>query len=94
MGGAIGTLFLERYPNYFDAAVLSSPMLEINTGSTPAPIAKLIANLYDIIGKGDKYVLGQKSFSGEYEFKESGTTSKNRYDYSYNNRRINNRNQF
>lgn len=85
MGGAIGTLFLERYPNYFDAAVLSSPMLEINTGSTPAPIAKVIANLYDVMGKGDKYVLGQKSFSGEYEFKESGTTSKNRYDYSYNN---------
>ncbi|CDM69019.2 hydrolase of alpha/beta superfamily [Clostridium bornimense] len=84
MGGAIGTLFLERYPNYFDAAVLSSPMLEINTGSTPAPIAKLIANLYDIIGKGDKYVLGQEPFSGEYEFEESGTTSKNRYDYSYN----------
>ena len=54
-------------------------------GNTAAPISKVIANLYDIIGKGDKYVLGQKPFSGEYEFEESVTTSKNRYDYSYNN---------
>lgn len=85
MGGAIGTLFLERYPNYFDAAVLSSPMLEINTGSTPAPLAKVIANFYNIIGKGDKYVLGQKPFDGKYDFNDSGTDSKARYDYSYNN---------
>ena len=32
MGGAVATLFLEDYPEYFDAAVLSSPMHRMNTG--------------------------------------------------------------
>ncbi|RKZ57543.1 MAG: lysophospholipase [Candidatus Parabeggiatoa sp. nov. 3] len=31
MGGGIAALYLERYPNDFDAAVLSSPMLEPST---------------------------------------------------------------
>ena len=29
----IGVNILEEYPEYFDAAVLSAPILEINTGS-------------------------------------------------------------
>ena len=32
MGGAIGTLFLEHYPDYFQAAVLCAPMIEMQYG--------------------------------------------------------------
>ena len=32
MGGAIGADFLEEYPEYFNSAILSAPMFQVNTG--------------------------------------------------------------
>lgn len=40
MGGGIGSLFLERYPKYFDAALLNAPMMEIDTGKVPSFFSK------------------------------------------------------
>ena len=82
MGGAIGARFLEEYPGYFDAAVLSSPMLEIATGGVPIPLAKLIAKTATITGFGKSYVFGQKAFEAVSDFENAPTTSKARYDYA------------
>lgn len=83
MGGGIGTKFLEDYPEYFDAAILSSPMLEINTGNVPSWIAKIIASGAVTFSMADNYVSGQGPYDGAYDFDGSGTTSKSRYDYAY-----------
>ena len=84
MGGGIGAVFLEKYQEYFDAAILNSPMLEVNTGSVPALIAKGIAKGAVIFGKGDEYVAGQGPYSGEYDFSGTGTSCEERYSYFYN----------
>jgi lysophospholipase len=84
MGGCIGALFLEEYPNYFDAAILSSPMLEINTGDIPSFAAKPVVNLADLFGFGGDYALGQHKFTGKQNLNGSGTSSDARYEYFYN----------
>lgn len=84
MGGGIGTAYLEKYPAHFEAAVLSAPMHEINTGKYPTIIADIASRLMKIINKGDAYLPGQKAYSGDYKFPGRATTCKARYDYSYN----------
>ncbi|MCR3757736.1 alpha/beta hydrolase [Clostridium felsineum] len=81
MGGAIGGLFLERYPKYFKAAVLSAPMFEVNTGRYPEFFSKAVANIFSLVGFGDNYAPGHHEYSGESDFETSCTTSKSRYDY-------------
>ncbi|WP_417664485.1 alpha/beta fold hydrolase [Pseudidiomarina donghaiensis] len=43
MGGAIAALYLAQHPHTIEKAVLSSPMLGIQTGNTPLWLAKTIA---------------------------------------------------
>ena len=43
MGGGIAARFVEMYPEYFAAAVLSAPMMEVDTGSVNATLARTIA---------------------------------------------------
>ncbi|MDO5292187.1 MAG: alpha/beta hydrolase [bacterium] len=83
MGGAIATRFIENNQGYFKAAVLSAPMLDVNTGSTPEGIANLLANVMDLIGKEKSYLLGYGPYVEEYNFDGSSTSSKARYDYYY-----------
>ncbi|WP_252236180.1 alpha/beta hydrolase [Clostridium sp. CH2] len=83
MGGAIGTKFLEEYPGYFDAAILSAPMLEIDTGSVPSFIAKSISWIYTTLPFGYKYAPTQKPYSNEYSLEDSCTSSEPRYKYYY-----------
>ena len=81
MGGGIGAKFLEDYDNYFDAAVLSSPMLGIYTGKVPNFIVKFVVNLLVILGRGGNYVDGIHGYAPEYNLDNWATTSVNRYKY-------------
>lgn len=80
MGGGIATRYLEKYHNDFDAAILSAPMIEINTGNVPGPIASLISTVSD----KDDYVMGQGPYSANYDFENSSTGCEARYAYYYN----------
>ncbi len=88
MGGAIGTLFLERYPDVFKKAVLSSPMLEVNCGEYPDWAVKLLILFAKIARWDTKYVPGQKGFDGKYVFKTSSSTSEPRYAYIFKQREM------
>ena len=83
MGGCIATLFLEKYPDIFQAAVLSSPMIDINFGSTPRWKVNLTALGTKLLGWNDRYVPGQGDFDGKPYFEESGASCRERYDYSF-----------
>lgn len=83
MGGAIGTIFLEKYNNYFKAAVLSSPMHEINTGKVPKMVASFISKSMKLCGKGVNYLPGQLPYRGEKKFPSRATSCRERYDYMY-----------
>ena len=86
MGGAIGALFLETYPGYFDKAILTSPMLEINSGSIPMAIAKPFTKLALLTGFDEAYLVGHSPFTGIPDFSSSCTSSEARYDYAFSQR--------
>lgn len=58
MGGCLTLTALAKGVGDFDAAILSAPMLGINTGSTPTWAARLSARLMGLTGRGSAYVLG------------------------------------
>lgn len=75
MGGAISASFLQDYNNYFEKAILSCPMLEIDTGNYPPFLAKLIANLFCLIKKGKSYIFGHGPFDiNKCTIEPSGTS--------------------
>ena len=85
MGGGIAAKFLQDYPQYFDAAVLTGPMMEVNTGSFPKFIARPITWVMANFGLGYLYAAGEKPYTDEYDFEGACTSSEARYSYTYNN---------
>jgi lysophospholipase len=83
MGGGIGTIFLEEYTNYFKAAVLSSPMHEMNTGKSPKILANIVSMGMKLCGKERMYLPGQIPYTGQKKIPSSSTSCKERYEYIY-----------
>lgn len=83
MGGGISAAFLEKNPDVFKKAILSSPMIRPATGSVPFSIACMIATIQVRRGKGKKYVVGQHEFCADETFENSASTSRERYEYYY-----------
>lgn len=86
MGGAIATLFLEEHPEYFDAAVLSSPMFSIKTGNTPKIAVKLLCAKIRLLHQEHLPFPGGKRFDGIPTFETSSARSEKRYNYIFNQR--------
>ncbi|MGL5345804.1 MAG: alpha/beta fold hydrolase [Peptostreptococcaceae bacterium] len=84
MGGAIGSMFLEKYDNYFERAILNAPMMEIDTGKYPQCFSKVIAKLAYITGQGHRYILNQGPFTGKEDLESSGTSCYDRYILYFN----------
>ncbi|MBQ1311082.1 MAG: alpha/beta fold hydrolase [Blautia sp.] len=81
MGGGVSACYLERYPGDFSRAVLSSPMLELNSGGKPVWAAALAAKACILLGGGAKYMPGSVPFSGKPDFENSCAASSERYTY-------------
>ncbi|MDA0367782.1 MAG: alpha/beta hydrolase [Proteobacteria bacterium] len=67
MGGHIALRLLHDHPDTFDFAVLTAPMLRINTGGIPKWVAKPLAWGGDLIG-GEGYVVGGKPWEYDHDF--------------------------
>jgi lysophospholipase len=78
MGATIGTRYIEKYPNDFDAAAITSPMFGLRF-----PACELIGFL---AGNKPKYLLGKKNYDNEEKSFSSNnlTHSKIRYDAMMN----------
>ena len=81
MGGGVSACYLERYPDDFARAVLSSPMLEMKAGDAPLWAAVLYVRLMLLLGKGKNYMPGTMPFSGEPDFANGLDDSLARYQY-------------
>lgn len=68
MGGGAATLYLSRHAYVFKAAVLSAPMIEINTGAFPEFAAYSIVGGICSRGDGKSYGIGQGDFDDELKF--------------------------
>lgn len=83
MGGAIGASYLETYPEDFSKAILTSPMMEINTGKYPDFFAWILSNIMVKFNKGTDYILGGRDFDGIFTFTENQADSYNRKYHSF-----------
>jgi len=70
--------FLEEYPDDFRAAALSSPMIRINSGNTPAWQVKALSVLSVLLGWQMRTLPGSREFSGEDDFENSCSVSRSR----------------
>lgn len=86
MGGAIGALYLERYPKDFQKAVLSSPMIQMKVAGLPYPAAMKIAQICKVCGFGRAYAAGQHGFSSRSSFDQSCCLSEERHMYAFEKR--------
>lgn len=84
MGGGVSACYLETYPDDFPKAILSSPMLDLDSGGTPVWMLVLYARWMHLWGKGAKYLPGAEAFSDKPDFENSCTNSRARYDYFFN----------
>lgn len=84
MGGCIAALYLEQYPSDFDAAILSSPMLELDTGGKPAPLCMAYAKQLILNGRGKEYFSKEsQDFTGTGRFETSSCSDPNRWQAWY-----------
>lgn len=84
MGGCVGTLFLEKHPEYFCAAVLTSPMLKMSFGETPSWQVKLLLLASKVRGWKEELMPGMQKFDPEKpDFEGSGSTSMTRFRYQF-----------
>ena len=81
MGGCISALFLEKHPEIFTAAVLSSPMLRLSFGYLPHFAAKAYAAFTKSTGREKLPAPGAAPFNKTPDFENSYTTSKARYQW-------------
>lgn len=82
MGGGIGAALLEEHPEYFDKAILSSPMLDMVTGY-PKPLTQFMTNTLIFFGMAKDYVFGQYAFDGVKDFSIVASGSEMRYSYYF-----------
>lgn len=87
MGGAVGTLFLEKNPGYFDGVILSSPMLRMKAGQMSPAVLFLIKLYATLFGKKKKLGPKQKHFNPNTPIETSSAKSKPRFEYQLNYRR-------
>lgn len=81
LGAGIAVDFMQSYPEYFDRAALTSPMLKIQTAPYKYAVARSIVVASMGLGRAKKYAVGQKPFNEVRDFeKNTFTSSPVRYD--------------
>ena len=86
MGGCIGAWTIESYPDLFDKAVLSSPMLGLSFGKIPVPVMYVAASIKGMGEKRKEPLNPVTSFTQEGDFENSCDSSRCRYEYYFQKR--------
>ena len=86
MGGAIGAMYLEKYPDTFERAILSSPMIELVTGSTSGFVVKIVTLLSHLPFLNTRYMLKHHDYDHTYKYPRCSALSKARYNFQYEER--------
>lgn len=86
MGGGIGALFLEKYPEFFERAALSSPMIALNTAGKSQFTVNLVKFLSHIPFLTKSYVPKQHDYDHKFKYPYCSAMSKARYTFSYQER--------
>jgi len=80
MGGAVSATIIEKYPDDFSKAVLSSPMVKL-LFPMPTFAVRLISGFMCAIGRSNTFGPGQHPYQGYESFEESASMNEARFDY-------------
>ena len=84
MGGAIAGLYMEKHPDVFKKAVLSSPMIAPSTGGYPAFVGRAICRGAILLGGAKKRIFLSPPYPGQEKFEDSCGSSEPRFaHYEY-----------
>ncbi len=83
MGGAIAAMYLEQFPDTFEKAVLSSPMIEMRYGSYSMIAVRALMLLSVVLHWQKKYMPGQHGFDNVNVYETSSAISRSRYEYAF-----------
>ncbi len=79
MGGAVATLYAQKYPGKVRALVLTAPMLRM-LSPLPLGLSQKVSEFVSLLGFGHTYAPGQKPPSKSYwVFERAGTSSYGRW---------------
>ena len=83
MGGGVAARLIEEFPDTFDAAILSCPMLGMITAGLPNWLIKILCRIQMKKNDGTDYIIGTHDFdySGEFKMNCGPSVSFNRYAY-------------
>lgn len=82
MGGALAAFALIEHPEWFARAVLNAPMIAPITKPLPRRAAKVMGDVFCLLGKGKERAFVGKPFDAAREkFNTSHMTSRARFDY-------------
>jgi lysophospholipase len=87
MGAHIGLRYMAENPGIIQAALMTSPMLEINTGIYSKRMARLICKLMRLIGCSKNYVFGHSEYDPALEPFEGNLVTHNE-EIFYQHRRL------
>ena len=87
MGGAVAALYIQKYPDVFCKAILSSPMISPKTAGFPHWVTRAMAGAFLLIGKGKQLVFTEKGFDPDRTYENSNDTSEARFQYYYDKRK-------
>lgn len=81
MGGGIAARHLIKYPDDFQKAVLTAPMIAPATNGIPVWVGKALASGNILLGKKQKRIFLHRPFNPEQTFEKSADTSRARFEY-------------
>ncbi len=79
MGGAVSSLYLEKYPLTFSAACLCAPMIAPSTRGIPSAVVSIMCGAACLIGQGKKFPFIMKPYDGPEDFHTSCATDPARF---------------
>lgn len=81
LSGGVASLLIDEHPDDVQALVTTAPMLDVNLGAFPPPIAASLASGICDATDGTGYILGGGSYTRETDFeKNTVTQSRARFD--------------
>ncbi len=87
MGGAVAALYIQQYPDVFQKAILSSPMISPKTAGFPHWVTRAMTSAFIVIGKRKQLVFTEKGFDPDKTYERSNDTSEARFQYYYDKRK-------
>lgn len=82
MGCHIALRYMAQYPNHIDLAVLTAPMLELNTGGYTDALARLFVKTMCSVGLQESYVIGHSNYNPSKEPFEGNMLTHDRVSFA------------